>query len=224
VPVIRIVVVDDQPLVRAGISRILATDPELEIVAECDDGSQVVDCVEEHRPDVVLMDIRMKQVDGAEATRRVGALGDPPPVLILTTFGDDESVAATLSAGAAGFLLKDAPGEEIVRAVRVVAGGGAWLDPSIAGSVIDTFRTTYLPRHHAAGRLEQLTEREREVLTLIGRGMSNREIAAELTVTEATVKTHVGNILDKLRLRDRAAAIVLAFNHGLVLPGDTALS
>lgn len=216
---IRVLVVDDQPLVRAGIGRILDADQELAVVAECDDGAQAAPAVVTHSPDVVLMDIRMKEVDGAEATRRLNRLDRPPPVLVLTTFGDDETVAAALAAGAAGFILKDAPGEEIIRAVRTVAGGGAWLDPAITRSVIASFRTTYLPRRQQSGRLDRLTEREREVLALVARGLTNQEVAAELVVTEATVKTHVSHILEKLELRDRAAAIVLAFDHGLVLPG-----
>lgn len=218
----RVLVVDDQQLVRAGIGRILADDPDLEIVGECTDGGEVLDAVLRLHPDVVLMDVRMKEVDGAEATRRVRQLATPPPVLVLTTFGDEETVATVLAAGAAGFVLKDAPGEEIIRAVRAVAGGGAWLDPTVAGSVIESFRTTHLPRRRTAGRLDQLTEREREVLTLVGRGMSNQEIAEALVVTEATVKTHVSHVFDKLQVRDRAAAIVVAFDHGLVLPGEPA--
>lgn len=216
----RVVVIDDQPLVRAGIARILAGAPELEIVAECEDGDEAVAAVRTHRPDVVLMDIRMRRVDGVEATRAIRELVDAPPVLVLTTFGDDETVAAALSAGAAGFVLKDARGEEIVRAITVVAQGGAWLDPAIAGSVIDAFRATYLPLQRDERRLEQLTEREREVLALIGRGLTNQEIADALVVTESTVKTHIGHIFDKLALRDRAAAIILAYEHGLVLPGQ----
>lgn len=216
---IRLLVVDDQPLVRAGIGLIVNADPALEVVGECEDGSETVDAVTRLDPDVVLMDVRMKQVDGAEATRRLHALPDPPPVLVLTTFGDDETVATSLAAGATGFILKDAPGEDIIRAVRAVAAGGAWLDPAITPAVVASFRTTHLPRRRAADRLEALTGREREVLALMGRGLSNQEIADDLVVTEATVKTHVGHIFEKLHLRDRAAAIVLAFDHGLVAPG-----
>ncbi len=216
---IRLLVVDDQPLVRAGIGRILDADPDLSVVGECEDGAEAVEAVTRLDPDVVLMDVRMKQVDGAEATRRVNELPDPPPVLVLTTFGDDETVATALAAGASGFILKDAPGEDIIRAVRAVADGGAWLDPAITPSVVTAFRTTHLPRRRQSDRLGQLTEREREVLALMGRGLSNQEIADDLVVTEATVKTHVGHIFDKLGLRDRAAAIVLAFDHGLVTPG-----
>ena len=218
---IRVLVVDDQPLVRVGITRILETEPDLEVVAECADGSEVVDAVTEHRPDVVLMDVRMKVVDGAQATRAVRSLGgDAPPVLVLTTFGDDGTVSAALAAGAAGFVLKDAPGEDLIRAVRTVAGGGAWLDPAVAGGVIDSYRTTMLPQQLERERIDELTPREREVLELVARGCNNLEIAAALTVSEATVKTHVSHILDKLQARDRAAAIVAAYERGVVRPGD----
>lgn len=216
---IRVTVVDDQPLVRAGIARILDADPDIRIVDECEDGAEAVDSVIRNTPDVVLMDVRMKEVDGAEATRRINELDDPPPVLVLTTFDDDGTVAAALAAGASGFILKDTPGEDIIRAVRTVADGGSWLDPSITGSVISAFRSTYHPRQRRSARLDQLTDREREVLGLVGRGLTNQEIAEELVVTEATVKTHINHIFDKLQVRDRAAAIVLAFDHGLVLPG-----
>lgn len=216
---IRVIVVDDQPLVRAGIARILDADPDILIVDECEDGAEAVGSVTGKTPDVVLMDVRMKEVDGAEATRRINELGDPPPVLVLTTFDDDGTVAAALAAGASGFILKDAPGEDIIRAIRTVAEGGSWLDPSITGSVISAFRSTYHPRQRETTRLDQLTDREREVLGLVGRGLTNQEIAEELVVTEATVKTHINHVFDKLHLRDRAAAIVLAFDHGLVLPG-----
>lgn len=216
----RVLVVDDQQLVRVGVARILDADDHLEIVGECADGSEVVAAVESLRPDIVLMDVRMKVVDGAQATRAVRQLDDPPPVLMLTTFGDDETVAAALSAGAAGFILKDAPGEELIRAVHAVGDGGAWLDPKVAGGVIDTYRSSALPHRTAVQRLDALTPREREVLELIARGLTNQEIAEELVVSEATVKTHVGHVLDKLDLRDRAAAIVLAYERGLVQPGE----
>lgn len=217
---VRVLVVDDQQLVRVGVSRILEADPDLQIVGECSDGSEVVEAVRAHRPDVVLMDVRMKLVDGAKATRALAQLDDPPPVLVLTTFGDDDTVAAALSAGAAGFILKDAPGEELVRAVRLVSEGGAWLDPKVAGGVIEAYRSSALPHRAAVQRVDELTPREREVLQLIARGRSNQEIAADLVVSEATVKTHVGHVLDKLDLRDRAAAIVLAYERGLVQPGE----
>lgn len=218
----RVVVVDDQPLVRAGLARILGTEDDLEVVGECNDGGEAVAAVVEHRPDVVLMDVRMKVVDGAEATRRILAeVDDPPPVLVLTTFGDDDTVAAALAAGASGFLLKDAPGEEIIRAVRTVAAGGAWLDPGVVPGVIEAYRRTGLPAAVRTSRLEELTPREREVLGLVARGLTNLEIAERLVVSEATVKSHLGHVFDKLQLRDRAAAIVAAYDHGLVRPGET---
>lgn len=216
---VRILLVDDQQLVRAGLTRILGPEPDLEIVGEADDGDAVIDAVERTVPDVVVMDVRMKRVDGAEATRRLRERGDAPPVLVLTTFDDDETVAAALGAGAAGFVLKDAPGEEIIRAVRAVASGGAWLDPQVAGRVLAAYRTTGVPRQAEAARIAALTEREQEVLVLMARGLNNTEIGGELFIGEGTVKTHVGHILSKLHLRDRAAAIVFAFNHGVVSPG-----
>ena len=218
----RVLLVDDQPLVRAGLARILGPEPDLEIVGECTDGDEVAAAVADLHPDVVLMDVRMKRVDGVEATRRLRAGLDPPPVLVLTTFDDDATVAAALAAGADGFVLKDAPGEDLVRATRVVAGGGGWLDPAIAPRVLATYRASALPRAAAAARVDELTEREADVLRLVARGATNAEIAAALVIGEATVKSHVGHIFTKLDLRDRAAAIVFAFDHGLVRPGDPA--
>jgi DNA-binding NarL/FixJ family response regulator len=217
--VIRVLLVDDQPLVRAGLSRILGPEVDLEIVGECADGDEVEAAVVELRPDVVLMDVRMKRVDGAEATRRLRARAGAPPVLVLTTFDDDATVAAALSAGADGFVLKDAPGEDLVRATRVVAGGGGWLDPAIAPGVLATYRASSLPRAAAAAKVGDLTEREIGVLRLVARGATNAEIAAALVIGEATVKSHIGHIFTKLGFRDRAAAIVFAFDHGLVIPG-----
>lgn len=216
----RVLVVDDQELVRAGIARILGNDDAIDIVGERNDGSEVLEAVAELEPDVVLMDVRMKRLDGTEATRRLREVEGAPPVLVLTTFGDDEVVASALSAGAAGFILKDAPGEELIAAVHTVAEGGAWVDHSVLPGVLATYRTAAAPRAAAAALVDELTDREREVLRLIGRGHSNQEIASELFITEATVKSHVGNILSKLELSDRAGAIVYAFDHGLVHPGD----
>lgn len=216
---IRVLVVDDQELVRAGIARILGNDEGIQIVGERSDGGEAAEAVAELSPDVVLMDVRMKDVDGTEATRRLRGSDDAPPVLILTTFGDEEVVASALSAGASGFILKDAPGEELIDAVRTVAAGGAWVDRTVLPGVLATYRTAAAPRAAAAARVDELTDREREVLRHIGRGLSNQAIAEELVITEATVKTHVGNILSKLQLPDRAAAIVYAFDHGLVVPG-----
>jgi DNA-binding NarL/FixJ family response regulator len=215
---VRVLLVDDQPLVRAGLQRIFGLTDDIDVVGECSDGDEVPGAVADHEPDVVLMDVRMKRVDGAEATRRLRD-ADGPPVLVLTTFDDEETVAAALSAGASGFILKDAAGEELVAAVRRVAGGDAWLDPAITPGVLETLRASALPRAAQAAVVEALTERELDVLRLIGRGASNSEIAGELFISEATVKTHVGSIFSKLALRDRAAAIVFAFDHGLVGPG-----
>jgi DNA-binding NarL/FixJ family response regulator len=219
VELIRVLLVDDQPLVRAGLVRILEPEPDLAIVGECADGDEVEAAVAACAPDVILMDVRMKRMDGAEATLRVRQAEDAPAVLILTTFEDDQTVATALAAGAAGFLLKDAPGEDLIRATRTVGSGGAWLDPAVAGPVLDAYRSTALPRAQSAAKLAELTDRERGVLTLIGRGASNSEIGSTLIISEGTVKTHIGHIFTKLELRDRAAAIVFAFDHGLVEPG-----
>jgi DNA-binding NarL/FixJ family response regulator len=164
------------------------------------------------------MDVRMKRMDGAEATRRLQVLDSPPRVLILTTFDDHEVVAASLSAGAAGFILKDARGEDLLEAVRQVAGGSGWLDPAVAGPVIDTYRAVGLPHATAQADLAELSARERDVLRLVGRGATNAEIGADLCISGGTVKSHIGHIFAKLGLRDRAAAIVFAFDHGLVEP------
>jgi DNA-binding NarL/FixJ family response regulator len=217
-PAIRVLLVDDQPLVRSGLRMILCLEEGFVIVGECGDGAEVVDAVGHLGPDVVVMDVRMKQVDGAEATRRLRAVAGSPPVLILTTFNDDEVLSGALRAGAAGFLLKDAPGEEILRAARLVASGGAYLDPAVTARVLAAYRASSASDFVARQRLQDLTERELEVLRLIGRGASNAEIAEQLVIGEGTVKTHIGRIFDKLELRDRAAAIVFAFDHGLVQP------
>ncbi|MBW3657466.1 MAG: response regulator transcription factor [Actinobacteria bacterium] len=217
---IRALIVDDQELVRAGLSKLLGYEDDIEIVGECRDGSEVVEAVRSLRPDVVLMDVRMKEVDGAAATGLLQELEDPPPVLVLTTFGEPEVVAAALGAGARGFILKDTPADDLASAIRCVADGGAWLDPQVTPAVLETYRSSGLPRAAEARQLRELTAREREVLARIGRGRSNQEIAAELYITEATVKSHISNILSKLGARDRSAAIVLAFDHGLVQPGQ----
>lgn len=215
---IRVLLVDDQPLVRAGLARIFSPQLGLTVVGECSDGDEVIDALAGAQPDVIVMDIRMKRVDGVAATAAVRAVHGPP-VLILTTFDDDELLSGALRAGAAGFQLKDAPGEDIVRAVEAVAGGGAWLDPGVTGRVLAAYRSSAPDdgaRAEDVRRLNGLTARELDVLRLIGRGAANAEIAAELYVSEATVKSHVSHILQKLALRDRAAAIVFAFDHGVV--------
>jgi DNA-binding NarL/FixJ family response regulator len=216
---IRVLLVDDQQLVREGLRRILHPDEGFEIAGECGDGGEVADAVARVQPDLVVMDVRMKDVDGVEATRRLREEPDPPPVLVLTTFDHDEVLSGALRAGAAGFVLKDAPGEELIRSARTVAAGDAWLDPSVTERVLATYRMAAPTSDDgAAARIEELTPRERDVLRLIGRGASNTEIADSLFVSEATVKSHIGHIFTKLDLRDRAAAIVFAFDHGLVAP------
>jgi DNA-binding NarL/FixJ family response regulator len=216
--VIRVVVVDDQPVVRSGIARILGPEDGFEIVAECGDGDEVVEAVAVHRPDLVLMDVRMRRMDGVAATRALTDSGVAPPVLVLTTFDDDDALWGALDAGAAGFVLKDATAEDLIAAARAVAGGAAWLDPKVAPRVLTLFRSSIHPHQVEAVKVEDLTEREHDVLRLMARGATNGEIARELYVSEATVKTHVGAIFTKLGARDRAAAIVFAFDHGLVDP------
>ncbi len=213
---IRVLLVDDQELIRAGLRGILRPRFGFDIVAELGDGTSVVAAVKEHTPDVVVMDVRMPGVGGVEATRRVRA-AEGPPVLVLTTFEDDEVLAGALRAGAAGFLLKGVPATDLQRAVRTVAEGGAWLDPAVTARVLATYREGGVVVE-AGPALEVLTPREREVLALIGEGLTNAEIAALLVLGEGTVKSHVGRIFSKLGLRDRAGAVVLAFDHGLVKP------
>lgn len=216
---IRTVIVDDQAVIRSGVARILGPDDGFDVVAECDDGDGVAAAVAEHRPDLVLMDIRMRRTDGVTATRDLVAGGAAPPILILTTFDDDDALWGALDAGAAGFVLKDASADDLIAAARAVADGAAWLDPKVAPRVLDAFRTQGRPRPQGAVHVAELTEREHDVLRLMARGATNREIAADLFVSEATVKTHVGAIFAKLGVRDRAAAIVFAYDHGLVEPG-----
>jgi len=215
---IRVVIVDDQTIVRAGVSRILGPVDGFEVVAECDDGDEVLDAVAAHRPDVVLMDVRMRRLDGVSATRLLTESELGPPVLILTTFDDDDVLWSAIDAGASGFVLKDCPAEALIAATRAVAGGAAWLDPKVAPRVLDMFRSTLVPRRAEAVKIERLTDREHDVLRLMARGATNAEIAQRLIVSEATVKTHVGSIFAKLGARDRAAAIVFAYDHGLVEP------
>lgn len=216
--VIRVVLVDDQPLVRTGLRRILTARDGFEVVAECSDGDEVEAAVDTHRPDLVIMDARMKRMGGAEATRRLRARADSPPILVLTTFDDDEVLSASLRAGASGFQLKDAPGEDLIRSARTVAEGGAWLDPTVTARVLAAYRSGAPARTGPTSAAAALTDREREVLALIGRGHNNSEIADELTISEVTVKSHIGHIFTKLDLRDRAAAIVFAFDNGVVEP------
>ncbi|WP_280258627.1 response regulator transcription factor [Nocardia wallacei] len=219
---ITVLVVDDQELVRGGLRRILRRRDGF-AVTECSDGDEVPSAVAAQRPDVVLMDLRMKRVGGIDATRLLRAREGAPPVLVLTTFDDEQLLSGALRAGAAGFLLKDSPAEDLIRAVRTVAAGGSWLDPSVTGRVLSAYRSVRPAPAKAQNRLAELTAREFEVLRLIGRGRVNSEIADELGISEVTVKSHVGHIFGKLGLRDRAAAIVYAFDHGVVAPGESAV-
>jgi DNA-binding NarL/FixJ family response regulator len=215
---IRLLLVDDQELVRTGLRGILRAQFGFDIVGECANGSEVIAAVESLAPDVVLMDVRMPVVDGVQATRELRRRDGSPPVLALTTFDDDEVLAGVLRAGASGFVLKGVTAEDLQRAVRVVAEGGAWLDPAVTGRVLTIYRSA-VPRAAAGDvALDTLSGREREVLALIGQGKTNAEIAAELFVGEGTVKTHVNHVFTKLQLRDRAAAIVFALDHDLVTP------
>jgi DNA-binding NarL/FixJ family response regulator len=220
--VIRAALVDDQAIVRAGLARILSPTDGFEVVAECADGLQAVMQLPALRPDVVLMDIRMPVLDGLAATAQLRDAEDPLDVLVLTTFGEDEVLWGAIEAGAAGFVLKDSTAEDLIAAVRAVAGGGAWFDPAVAPRVLDRYRQVVAPAARDATRLDLLTEREHEVLRLMARGSTNAEIAGALFVAEATVKTHVGSIFGKLGVRDRAAAIVFAYDHGVVTPGAQA--
>jgi len=216
--VIRLVLADDQPLVRAGLRMILSDQTDLEVVGEATNGREAIDLCTALRPDVVLMDVRMPEVDGIAATSEITAMTDAPRVLVLTTFDLDDIVYDALRAGASGFLLKDAPEERLTTAIRVVADGGSLFAPSVTRRLIEEFSQRQ-PRRVAPEALDCLTERETEVLTQVARGLSNAEIAAALFVTENTVKTHVARLLMKLGLRDRVQAVVLAYESGLVQPG-----
>jgi DNA-binding NarL/FixJ family response regulator len=208
-------------MIRSGLARILSPADGFEVVAECADGLQAVQELPAVRPDVVLMDIRMPALDGIAATAQLRRAPDPVVVLVLTTFGEDEMLWGAIEAGAAGFVLKDSSAEDLIAAVRAVAGGGAWFDPAVAPRVLDRYRRLVAPAAREAVRLESLTDREHDVLRLMARGATNSEIAATLYVAEATVKSHVGSIFAKLDVRDRAAAIVFAYDHGVVTPGAT---
>ncbi|MPZ85449.1 MAG: response regulator [Actinophytocola sp.] len=215
-PTTQVVVVDDQEVVRAGFAALLDTQPDLTVVGTAADGVEAVSVCRAGRPDVVLMDVRMPTMDGIQATRRITAVADPPRVLMLTTFDLDEHVYDALVAGASGFLLKDVTAERLFDAVRVVAAGEALLAPSVTRRLIGEF--TRLRPRPAGPELGALTPRETDVLRLIAEGLSNAEIAGRLVVGEETVKTHVSRVLRKLDLRDRAQAVVLAYESGLVIP------
>lgn len=214
---VRVLLVDDQDLVRSGLRGILRPRFGFDVVGELDSGADVVERVSVLQPDVVVMDIRMPGVDGVTATAALRENAEAPPVLALTTFEDDQTLADALHAGVAGFLLKGVPAEELQRAVRTVAAGGSWLDPAVTGRVLETYREN-VSRSPSSADANVLTPRERQVLTLMGEGLNNAEIAGQLVLGEGTVKTHVNHIFTKLNLRDRAAAVVFAFNVGLVRP------
>jgi len=218
----RVMIVDDQALVRAGFRMVLDAEPDIDVVAECADGLAALDALPGRDVDVVLMDIRMPRLDGIEATRRVVERGDTPKVLVLTTFDLDEYVYAALRAGAAGFLLKDAGPSELLSAIRAVHTGDAVVAPGPTRRLLDRFLPVLAGPAQPSGleRLDVLTEREREVLEAVGKGLNNTEIAATFFVAEATVKTHIGRILAKLGLRDRVQMVVLAYETGLVRVGD----
>lgn len=218
---IRVLVVDDQALVRDGFAMVLDHEDDIEVVGDAGTGVEAVEAARAHRPDVILMDIRMPEMDGLEATRRIVEEAEwPVKVLILTTFDPDEYVYEALRAGASAFVLKDIPRAELVAAVRTVADGGALLAPSITRRLIGRFTQRLAADTAAAARLERLTDREREVLTAIGRGCNNTEISEQLFIGAATVKTHINSVFTKLGLRDRAQAVVFAYESGLVEPGE----
>jgi DNA-binding NarL/FixJ family response regulator len=217
---IRVALVDDQAIVRAGLARILSPPDGFEVVAECVSGREAIERLPALRPNVILMDVRMPDLDGITATARLRSSAAGSPVLVLTTFGEDEVLWGAIEAGAAGFVLKDSSAEDLIAAVRAVAGGGAWFDPGVAPRVLERYRRVVAPATRDAARLELLTDREHDVLRLMARGATNAEIAASLFVAEATVKSHVGSIFTKLDVRDRAAAIVFAYDHGVVAPGS----
>jgi DNA-binding NarL/FixJ family response regulator len=212
--VIRVVIADDQPLMRAGFRAVLEASGEMEVVAEAADGNAAVAAARRHRPDVVLMDIRMPELDGIEATRRLPG----QRVLILTTFGLDDLIIAALRAGASGFLLKDAPTDQVLDAVRAVAAGDAVLSPAVTRRLLDQVGRRLPAAVSRDAGLEALTEREREVLRMLAAGLSNQEIAQALVVSEATVKSHVSSLLGKLGLRDRVQAVIFAYETGLIAP------
>ena len=217
---IRVLICDDQALVRAGFRAILEAQPDIEVVGEAENGADAVALAQRRSPDVILMDIRMPVLDGVEATRRLVAGGAPARILVLTTFDLDEYVHAAIRAGASGFLLKDVTPAKLLEAIRIVAGGDALLAPSVTRRLLERFAATLPQRDVSTEALAGLTARETEVLRLLAGGLSNAEIAAELVVSEATVKTHISSLLRKLGLRDRVQAVILAYETGLVTLGS----
>ena len=216
---IKVLIADDQALVRAGFRMILETDPDVRVVAEADEGSEAVEAALRTRPDIALMDIRMPGMDGLEATRRIMAAPSPPRVLILTTFDLDEYVFDALAAGASGFLLKDVAPEQLLAGIRIIAQGDSLLSPSVTRRLIESFVRNRPSSRQPPAALDELTPRELEILQLVARGLSNIEIADRLVVSSTTIKTHVARVLMKLALRDRIQAVVFAYENGVIRPG-----
>ncbi|MDG4825313.1 response regulator transcription factor [Asanoa sp. WMMD1127] len=216
---IRVAIADDQAMIRAGLRMVLETEPDIVVVGEAGDGVDALAVARRTAPDVVLLDLAMPRMDGVTAAAKLASIPDPPRVIVLTTFDSDENLYAALRAGASGFLLKVSPPEQLVNAIRVVAGGASLLDPAVTTRVIAAF--TRQPAPAAPAALDRLTPREREVLPLLARGLSNVEIGRRLELGDATVKTHVARILMKLDLRDRAQVIIWCYEHGVVRPGES---
>jgi DNA-binding NarL/FixJ family response regulator len=216
---IRVLIADDEALIRSGLQLMLESQPDLRVVAEAEDGKAAIEIARSHRPDVILMDIQMPRMSGIEATRTITDGDDPPKVVMLTTFGNDENVYQALRAGASGFLLKDSRPEDVIRAIRVVAAGEALLSPAVTRRLVDGFVTSHQPPTIDTS-YERLTDREREVVALVAEGLSNQEIAERLFVSFSTAKTHVSHVLTKLDLRDRIHIVIYAYQHGLVDPTD----
>ncbi len=218
---IRVLITDDETLIRSGLQLMLESQSDLRVIAEAANGEAAVDLAITHRPDVILMDIQMPKMSGIEATRKITNRDNPPRVVMLTTFGDDENVYQALRAGASGFLLKDSRPEDVIRAIRVVDAGEALLSPAVTRRLVDGFITSHQSLSTDMS-YERLTEREREIVALVAEGLSNQEIADRLFVSFSTAKTHVSHVLTKLDLRDRIHIVIYAYEHGLVEPADPA--
>lgn len=218
---IRVLIADDEALIRSGLQLMLESQPDLKVVGEAEDGRVAMDFALSHHPDVILMDIQMPKMSGIESTRRITSGTNPPRVVMLTTFGDDENVYQALRAGASGFLLKDSRPEDVIRAIRVVAAGEALLSPSVTRRLVDGFVTSHQSLAIDSS-YELLTDREREIVALVAEGLSNQEIADRLFISFSTAKTHVSHVLTKLDLRDRIHVVIYAYQQGLVGPTDTA--
>lgn len=218
---IRVLIVDDEALIRSGLGLMIESQPDIRVVDEAEDGREAVELALRHRPDVILMDVQMPHLSGIDATRRITAVDDPPRVVVLTTFGNDENVYEALRAGASAFLLKDSRPEDVINAIRVVAGGEALLSPAVTRRLVDQFIAAGR-RPDVPARYESLTDREREIFGLIAEGLSNQEIADRVFVSFSTAKTHVSSILTKLGLRDRVHTVIYAYRHGLAEPPSEA--